>query len=64
MGNIKNDFGIDFELELDDSANDIERFCSIGQYSINPRLKGDISAGGIKFAKSGLTIDNIKPDLL
>lgn len=62
MGNISKDFGIKFEIELDDSADDVEQFCSKKGFEIVWRARGDVTPGGFKFLKAGVSINFAKKE--
>lgn len=56
LGNITEDLGIDFEVMEDRKKTDIEQFCSKGGFQIVQRAKGDVTPGGFRFAKAGISI--------
>jgi hypothetical protein len=57
MGNIKEDFGVNFKVKQGDSQREIDQFISRGGFQITSRAKGAVSPGGFEFARAGVSIN-------
>jgi hypothetical protein len=56
IGNLKEDFHIKYKIDENKRSGSVSKFCSTGSYKIEPRAKGDVGIGNVKFVNFGISI--------